>query len=149
MIEGDAPQGPRVVLSGLATVLPANWVAQADAAAAAAALHPQVRDERLVRALYQRSGVARRYSVLLAPSEEGQPPAQDFYRAVVTVDDRGPTTAERMDQVIAQMRRRLLAVAEALANLPGQLEGDRRAAEIAEGIRASGQPGMDQNVGLG
>lgn len=96
MIEGDAPQGPRVVLSGLATVLPANWVAQADAAAAAAALHPQVRDERLVRALYQRSGVARRYSVLLAPSEEGQPPAQDFYRPVVTVDDRGPTTAERM-----------------------------------------------------
>ena len=47
------------------------------------------------------------------------------------------------------MGRRLLAVAEALADLPGQLERHRRAAEVAERVAAPRQPRVDDHVGLG
>ena len=53
------------------------------------------------------------------------------------------------DQEVAQMRRGTLAVAEALADLPGQLEGDARPAEIAAGIGATRPSRVDDNGRLG
>ena len=58
------------------------------------------------------------------------------------------TRPMRSHQVIAEVRRRPFAVAEALADLPGQLERHPRAAEVAAGVPAAGQARMDDHVGL-
>ena len=57
--------------------------------------------------------------------------------------------ADRADQEVAEVGRGLLAVAEALADLPGELERHPRAAEVAAGVPAAVEPGMDDHVGLG
>ena len=62
-------------------------------------------------------------------------------------DRRQGDQAERPDQEVAEVGRGLLAVAEALADLPGELERDPRAAEVAAGVGAAGQARMDDHVG--
>jgi predicted naringenin-chalcone synthase len=49
-------------------------------------------------ALYRRSGVKSRRSVLVEPQPAGEPAKQTFYRPATTAEDRGPTTRERMEQ---------------------------------------------------
>ncbi len=46
-------------------------------------------------ALYRRTGVKTRYSVIVEPHSEGSIP-QSFYQPAVDSEDRGPTTAARM-----------------------------------------------------
>ena len=64
-------------------------------------------------------------------------------------DGRHRHQADRLDEEVAEVGRRLLAVAEPLADLPGQLERHAAAAKLAERIGAPGQPRVDQDVGLG
>ncbi len=64
-------------------------------------------------------------------------------------DGRKRDQTQGADQKVAKMRRRALAVAECLADLPRELERNPRAAKIAGGIRAAGQPRVNDLVGCG
>ena len=64
------------------------------------------------------------------------------------VRDRGHRhQAQGLNQEVAKMGRGLLAVAKALADLPGELERHSCAAEVAAGVGAAGQARMNQHVG--
>ncbi len=82
---------------GLGTALPPHAIAQGDAAELARAFCCQ-NDKRLrlLPALYRRTGVRRRSSVLLEESNghRGHP----FYRPSTGSSDYGPTTRERMER---------------------------------------------------
>lgn len=79
---------------GLAT--PPHRIEQSEAAEIAATLIGATDRERdLWRALYRRSGVRTRHSVLLASSTGGSEPRQTFY-GPKAASERGPTTAARM-----------------------------------------------------
>ena len=64
-------------------------------------------------------------------------------------DRRQRHQADRLDQEVAEVGRRFLAVAEALADLPGDLERHAGAAEVGAGIAAPLEPGVDDHVRLG
>ena len=86
---------------GLGTALPEHSISQSGAATFAttcvAADTPDVRNApALIQALYRRAGVQSRHSVLLESSSDGEATAERFYRFATAVDDRGPTTADRM-----------------------------------------------------
>ena len=63
-------------------------------------------------------------------------------------DRRQRDQAHGPDQEVAEVGRGALAVAEALADLPGQLERDARPAQIAARIGAARQPRVDDHVRL-
>ena len=63
-------------------------------------------------------------------------------------DRRQRDQSQGTDQEFAEVGRGPLAVAKALADLPGQLERDRRAAQIGAGLMAAGQAWVDDRVGL-
>ena len=54
-----------------------------------------------------------------------------------------------LEEELSEVGRGAFAVAEGLADLPGELEGDAGAAEVGEGVIRAGQPGVDDDVGLG
>ena len=85
--------------------------------------------------------------------DPGQPVPDEDPVLVAERDDVGDGRqrhqADRPDQEVAEVRRGLLAVAEALADLPRELERHAGAAEVAAGVAAPGQPGVDDHVGLG
>ncbi len=81
---------------GLATALPVHGVGQTTAASMSArTLGADASRERLLHALYRRSGVGTRHSVLLEDGDGGVP-RQSFFRPAAGPGDRGPSTAERM-----------------------------------------------------
>ena len=82
---------------GLGTAIPAHSIAQGDAAVVAQQLNLSERWNNALPALYRKSGVQRRGSVLLGP--EGLPDVlrQTFYQPASAAQPHGPTTAERMD----------------------------------------------------
>lgn len=92
----------RTKLIGLGTALPAGSLTQAGAAAAAHRLRSSEFDPhserkgQLLAALYRRSGVKTRHSVLLRSGEEDAYERQTFYSKAKSDDDLGPTTEERM-----------------------------------------------------
>ncbi len=51
---------------------------------------------RRVRALYRRTGIQHRGSVLIQPGKEGSNGYQEFYPPSLNAVDRGPTTADRL-----------------------------------------------------
>ena len=81
---------------GLATSIPEHSIAQSDAAIVAQQLNLSERWKDALPALYRKSGVQRRGSVLLGP--EGLPDLQrqTFYKPATATNPFGPTTAERM-----------------------------------------------------
>ncbi|MEX2467393.1 MAG: type III polyketide synthase [Gemmatimonadota bacterium] len=84
-------------LSGIGTALPLHDAPQSEAAelhAELSGLDPA--KARTLRALYRRSGVQRRASVLLDRPDGPLRARQDFYRPVADEGDLGPTTAQRM-----------------------------------------------------
>ncbi len=83
---------------GLGTALPEHAIAQGDAADLARTFCCQ-NDKRLrlLPALYRRTGVRRRSSVLLEDSN-GTHVGHSFYRPSTGSSDYGPTTRERMDR---------------------------------------------------
>ena len=60
-------------------------------------------------------------------------------------DCRKRDESHRVDEKIAEVGRRLFAVSEALAHLPGEFERHGGAAESAERILAAGEPGMNES----
>jgi len=71
-------------------------ISQDHAASLAAQLHPQARGEKLIRAVYRRSGVDRRASVLLEGTAADGQPLQSFYQPISDQEPHGPTTLRRM-----------------------------------------------------
>jgi predicted naringenin-chalcone synthase len=91
-------------LLSVATQRPEHWISQADAAAVAVARCCETpQQERLLPALYRRSMVKRRGSVLLNGSNghNAGSNAVAFYPPAEGSDDRGPTTAARMQRYAA------------------------------------------------
>ncbi len=85
------------VLHGTGTALPPHSMTQADAVD----LHTTFcgideRRARTLRALYRRSRIRTRHSVLFESSEGPVEGRQAFYRTALDDEDPGPTTSERM-----------------------------------------------------
>ena len=86
---------------GLGTALPEHFISQTEAAEFAGTClagggGTEQRSGTLVHALYRRSGVQTRHSVLLSSSTGDQPAEQNFYWPSHTPEDTGPGTALRM-----------------------------------------------------
>ena len=86
-----------VALLGIGTAVPPQSIRQEHAGEhAQRMLQPDASQGRLLKALYRRSGVATRHSVLLRPGDErGESP--ELYTPREQPDDRGPGTRERME----------------------------------------------------
>jgi len=86
-----------MTILGLATAAPAQSIAQSDAARIARTFLCDGREARLLSALFQRTQVRSRGSVLLE-SGNGSGPRQSFYPPATGPSDRGPATALRMQR---------------------------------------------------
>lgn len=85
-------------LEGIGTALPEHRLTQEEAVELHATFcRFEKREARTLRALYRRSGVKTRHSVLLEGSEGSLPERQRFYPPAEADDDRGPTTVRRME----------------------------------------------------
>jgi len=86
-----------LLLGGIGTAVPEHAITQADAAeigASFASLDPKRMGT--IRALYKRTGVDKRHSVLLERSDGAPMDRQSFYAPALGVDDLGPPTEARM-----------------------------------------------------
>ena len=91
-----------VSIRGLATAQPSQAIEQDRAAEIAATLvYGDEKQKRAVPALFRRTRVRRRGSVLLE-SGNGHGPEQSFYPPAASLADRGPTTALRMQRYAAE-----------------------------------------------
>lgn len=82
---------------GIGTAVPEFEIQQADAAEQASQLCcATVQQQRTLKALYRRAGVAKRHSVVLTSSTNGHSAEQSFYCHSEFKPD-GPTTADRME----------------------------------------------------
>ena len=93
-----------IEMTGMGCALPPGSLSQSDAASAASRLRGvedvSVADRQLqlLSALYRRSGVQTRHSVLLKAGDEEAVERQTFYEEASTPEDRGPSTAARMQR---------------------------------------------------
>ena len=87
---------------GLGTALPQHFIDQSEAADFAgtclAGEADSAKAPSLVKALYRRSGVQTRHSVVLDSSTSESPATQHFYSPSSEPGNRGPGTAERMQK---------------------------------------------------
>ena len=84
-----------LALAGLAVALPRKSIEQSAAAAIAETFLGGQRDGNTLRALFRRSHIRARGSVLLEEAS-GCEPRQSFYWRAAGPDDHGPSTASRM-----------------------------------------------------
>ncbi|HSM60808.1 MAG TPA: type III polyketide synthase [Longimicrobiales bacterium] len=88
-----------LLIAGIGTATPEHSILQDEAAALHAAFSTtSERETRLLRALYRRTGVKSRHSVILDTSEGELERRQAFYPPSSGPDDGGPATATRMDK---------------------------------------------------
>ena len=86
-------------IRGLGTATPPHSVAQVDAVQAAQTFCCSTDQQRQwLRLVYLRSGIERRHSVLLENGDAGIEGRQSFYPPQRDPEDRGPTTAQRMQR---------------------------------------------------
>ncbi len=86
-----------LTLHGIGTALPRHAMTQDDAVdlhTTFCSIDPK--RARILRALYRRSRITRRHSVLFDASDGPIDTRQAFYGRSLDDEDRGPTTAERM-----------------------------------------------------
>jgi len=84
-------------IAGIGTAVPNELVTQEDAARLAVELWgASLGRTATLPALYRRTGVHKRHSVVIVSSTNGRPAHQEFYSAATCAMDRGPSTAERM-----------------------------------------------------
>ena len=89
-------------LMGIGTAAPAHFIDQSDAAGLASTLTGPPDERRSLTALYRRTGVKTRRSVLLDGSTNGHPANQTFYQGATSKSDGGPSTAVRMQRYEAE-----------------------------------------------
>ncbi|MFO0014420.1 MAG: type III polyketide synthase [Planctomycetota bacterium] len=92
----SAPSRVRARITEYATVIPEETILQSDAAHLAQGLGVSKRWNRMLPALYRKSGVHRRSSVLLGPPHDDVFSRQSFYGIASESEAFGPTTAQRM-----------------------------------------------------
>lgn len=97
-------------IQGLGTAVPRLSIEQDAAGQAAQRLMTEPAQRRLLPVLFRRAQVERRGSVLLEVTEDGRRDSR-FYPAAQHAEDRGPTTAARMERYAQE--------AGALASLAG------------------------------
>lgn len=111
-------------LAGLGTALPEHAIEQSDAAAIVEPLCCDTDEQRrLLAALYRRSGVGRRHSVLLQSTEGTPAERQSFFPPRADEADFGPTTAERMRRYVAEaspLAKRAAVASLADAEIPAE-----------------------------
>ena len=84
-------------IAGMGLALPEHALAQSDAAdVLLSLLYPGGR-ARVVQALYARSGIRKRHSVLLSAADGDSTPRQRFFEPARDAADDGPSTARRME----------------------------------------------------
>jgi len=84
-------------LAGLGLAVPEHSMSQSDAATLSVAFTPPDSGRaRTLQALYKRSGVSTRHSVILSASDGPVDERQSFYPPARSADDPGPTTEARM-----------------------------------------------------
>lgn len=83
-------------IAGMGTAVPPHSMDQADAADLMAGLLHGGRRARAVQALYARSGIRKRHSVIVRRPDGPPEERQGFYLPARSEDDAGPTTARRM-----------------------------------------------------
>ncbi len=94
----------RTDILGIGTALPCGSLTQDQAVGAAVRLRGMdpntdgARTAHLLHALYRRSGVQKRHSILLRDGDEDPFDRQTFYRVAESIDGRGPTTGQRMQR---------------------------------------------------
>lgn len=89
-------QSTKACILGMGTETPEHSIAQNEAALVAQELGLSVRWRDALPALYRKSGVQRRGSVLLGPEDQPLSQRQSFYRPSCETEPFGPTTSERM-----------------------------------------------------
>jgi predicted naringenin-chalcone synthase len=113
-----------LVIKGMGTAVPVHSILQSEAAELWTAFVPSGEvGHRTLRALFRRSGVKKRHSVILDSEEGSLSERQAFYEPARDENDYGPTTAERMERYEAKAPH--LAVAAAR----GALENSSMTAE--------------------
>lgn len=133
-------------IHGWGTALPGCFVSQADAAQMASSLWGEMLNRPgVLTALYRRSGVKTRGSVLLESSTNGRPARQSFYEPAVDPLDRGPSTAQRL-QVYEREATRLAAQAVQMALQDARLQPARVDHLITVSCSGFSAPGVD--IGL-
>jgi len=130
-------------LGSIGTALPEHRLTQSDAVELQASFcRLDDKQARTLRALYRRSGIDTRHSVLFRSSEGQLDARQSFYPRAVDEDDRGPTTAARMAEY--EIRAPELALAAARSALE---QADAEASEITHLVTVSCtgfvSPGVD------
>ena len=84
-------------LHGIGVATPPHSISQEEACEIAKRYGPSDADqERRLRALYRLTGVGRRHSILLEPTDTGGGMEIPFFRPRRGEGDRGPTTRERL-----------------------------------------------------
>jgi len=84
-------------ISGVGTAVPRELITQDDAARLAIELAGQVECHApAIQTLYRKTGVRKRHSTLITSSTNGQPATQTFFPVATDLNDRGPTTGDRM-----------------------------------------------------
>jgi len=93
----------RFRIAGIGTAVPDEFVTQDDAARHAVVTWGSGQERTAtIPALYRRSGVQRRHSVVLEASTNGEPARQSFYKVAALGSSEGPSTADRMQCYEAQ-----------------------------------------------
>ncbi|MGD9632673.1 MAG: type III polyketide synthase [Pirellulales bacterium] len=88
-----------IQVHGIGTAVPAGMITQRDAARLALAMCPHGAGlHSALPSLYERTTIRTRHSVLVDSSSNGRPATQSFYPRAHAEDDRGPTTARRMQR---------------------------------------------------
>jgi predicted naringenin-chalcone synthase len=91
-----------LVISGIGTATPCRQIAQADAARLAVAFaNAEPGAERTLSAIYRQTRIRSRGSVILEDPGD-QPYRQRFFPPAEQDDERGPTTAARMERYAAE-----------------------------------------------
>ena len=84
-------------VTGIGTAVPEFFISQADAARVwAEYAGVQGKQARTIQALYRRSGVKKRHSILLDEPNGSSVPRQTFFQPVQFEGDQGPSTKARM-----------------------------------------------------
>lgn len=143
-VHGDTGAG--LSLGGIGTALPEHRLTQAEAVELHASFcRFDEANARTLRALYRRSGVKTRHSVLLEDSGGDLGARQGFYPPAEREGDHGPTTARRMEAY--EKHAPGLAVAAARRALAA---GDVSAGEVTHLITVSCTgfiaPGVDSTI---
>lgn len=126
---------------GLGTCVPPLRISQSAAARASGPLVCRdARQERALGALFERSGIDTRHSVLLRGSPAGEAPSQDFYAPATGPDDRGPGTAARMHEYQAHAEALAAAACEEAL---GEVDRDTVSHVVTVSCTGFYAPGLD------